>query len=185
MTTQAMSQNEAGWRGWVTFVAATLGLLCGLCTLFALVVTAAQAWQEHAEAGWPQATAQVEQCNLEIYSHRHMSYWINCSISYPVRGRQVASTVHTLTIPAPSNTIWESSPGMFGRMQEWVDRHPQGSSIRVHYDPARPEKAVPVETDMPRGGPQTPNNLKLLGFFAVSCVVMVIIARMAWRRAAG
>jgi hypothetical protein len=35
---------------------------------------------------------------------------------------------------------------------------------------------------MPLGGPQTPNNLKLLGFFAALCVVLLAIARIAWPR---
>jgi hypothetical protein len=171
--------QKRGLQASVVVATGVLGLFGGLCTLFALVVTTAQAWQERAEAGWPQTTAQVRQCSLEIYSHRHKLYWINCSIRYQVHGREVVSTVHSLSTPAPERVIWESSPGIFGNMQDWVDQHPEGSSIRVHYDPAHPEKAVQVETDMPRGGPQTQNNLKLLEFFAASFVVMVIVARMA------
>jgi hypothetical protein len=44
-----------------------LGLLVvfsGLCTIFVLVATAAQAWQEHAQARWPEVTARVEKCGL-------------------------------------------------------------------------------------------------------------------------
>jgi len=49
----------------------------------------------------------------------------------------------------------------------------------VHYDPANHKKAALVTTDMPLGGPPTPNNLKLLEFSAVSCVVLLAIARIA------
>jgi hypothetical protein len=181
MTMQGVRQNNAGWRGWVTFVAATLGLFTGLCALFALVVTAAQAWQEHAEAQWPEATAQVQQCGLHLYSRRYQKYWIQCDIHYEVHGQEIAARVHALSAADPSRVIWESSPGGFGRMQEWVDEHPQGATIRVHYDPRHTQKALIFENGVPLGGPKTPDNLKLLGFFAVSCVVMVTIARVVWR----
>ena len=63
-------------------------------------------------------------------------------------------------------------------VEDWVDAHPQGMPIAVHYDPANPKKAVLVATDMPRGGPRTPNNLRLLGIAALSCVVLLTIARV-------
>jgi hypothetical protein len=50
--------------------------------------------------------------------------------------------------------------------------------IAVHYNPANPKKAVLVAMDMPRGGPHTPNNLKLLGMAAASCVTLLAIARI-------
>jgi len=65
-----------------------------------------------------------------------------------------------------------------GRMQVWVDEHPQGTLISVHYDPANPRRAGLVETDMPLGGPHTPSNLKLLGIFAISSVVLLTLARI-------
>jgi hypothetical protein len=64
-------------------------------------------------------------------------------------------------------------------LQEWVDEHPQGTPIEVGYDPVNPKKAVLVATDMPLAGPRTPNNLRLLGFSAASCVVLLTIARIA------
>ena len=57
--------------------------------------------------------------------------------------------------------------------------HPEGTSIEVHYNPANPGKAALVETDMPGGGPHTPNNLKLLGIATVSSIVLLGIARIA------
>jgi Protein of unknown function (DUF3592) len=182
MRMQGGRQNNAGWRGCVTFLAATLGLFTGLCTLFALVVTAAQAWQEHTESQWPETTAQVQRCGLELYSRKYRKYWIECSLQYQVHGQEIATRVHALDATDPSRVIWESSPGGFARMQEWVDEHPQGTTIKVHYDPGHPQKALIFENGMPLGGPRTPDNLKLLGIFAVSCVVMVAIARVVWRR---
>jgi hypothetical protein len=37
-----------------------LAAFSGLCTIFASVVTAAQAWQDHAQKRWPEVTARVD-----------------------------------------------------------------------------------------------------------------------------
>jgi hypothetical protein len=171
-------QNQPKWRGFVMLFASFFGLTAALCTVFALVVTAAQAWKEHAQAQWPQAMAHVQRCGLDIYIHKPESYWIDCSLSYTVRGEELTSHVHSRTTPAPRRVIWEYPAGQFERLQGWVDEHPEGTPIAVHYDPANHKKAVLVSTDMPGGGPQTPNNLKLLGFFAVLSAVLLGIARL-------
>jgi hypothetical protein len=64
----------------------------------------------------------------------------------------------------------------FELVQQWVDEHPPGTPIAVHYDPADHKKAVLVATDMPLGGPRTPDNLKLLEVTAGSCVLLLAIA---------
>jgi hypothetical protein len=179
MTTGAGLQNLPKWRRFVVLAAGVLGLFSGLCTIFALVVTSALAWEEHAQARWPEATAHVERCGVDLYLHRPEAYWIDCSVRYVVAGEEIVSHVHSRTTPAPRRLLYQYPAGQFERMQDWVDQHPQGTSVKVHYDPTNHQKAVLVQTDMPLGGPQTPNNLKLLGFFAVSCVVLVTIARIA------
>ncbi len=184
MTTATTSKNPPGWRGWVMLLGLVLGLFCGLCTVFALVVTVAQAWQEHAQAQWPEATARVQRCGVVIYTHRPESYWIDCSLSYTVRGEEIVSHVHSRSTPAPRRVISQYPGRQFEQLQEWVDEHPEGTPMTVHYDPANHRKAALVVTDMPMGGPRTPDNLKLLGFFAVSCAVLLAITRVAWPRAA-
>lgn len=52
----------------------------------------------------------------------------------------------------------------------------------MHYDRANHSKAILVATDMPLGGSRTPDNLKLLGIAAASCVVLLAIARITWPR---
>jgi hypothetical protein len=52
MTTGTVQKGPLMWLGLIVLV-----VLLGLCTTFALVVTAAQAWQEHAQARWPEVTA--------------------------------------------------------------------------------------------------------------------------------
>ena len=79
MATVDELQNLPKWRGLVLMLASFLVLFAGLCTVFALVVTAAQAWQEHAHAHWPEATAQVQRCGLDIYTRKPESYRIDCS----------------------------------------------------------------------------------------------------------
>jgi hypothetical protein len=178
MTAAGMSQNPPWWGGWVALLG-LLGVLAGLCTVFALVVTAAEAWVEHAQAQWPKATARVQRCGVDIYIHQPESYWVDCSLSYTVRGEEIVSHVHSRSTPAPRRVISQYPAQQFEQMQEWVDEHPEGTPITVHYDPANHKTAVLVTTDMPLGGPRTPDNLKLLGFFAVSCAVLLTINRVA------
>src|SRR6266567_6179368 len=55
MTTADVSKRPPGWRGWLLLLAGFFGLFAGLCTVFALVVTAAEGWVEHVQAQWPTA----------------------------------------------------------------------------------------------------------------------------------
>jgi hypothetical protein len=182
MTKVSELQNLPKWRGLVLLLASFLGLFAGLCTVFALVVTSAQAWQDHAHAQWPEAAALVQRCGLDIYMHKPESYRIDCSVSYTVRGEEIVAHVYSRSTPAPRRVIWQSPPQQFETLQEWVDAHPKGTPIAVHYDPASHMKAVLVATDMPLGGPPTPGNLRLLGIAAASCLVLLSIARITWPR---
>jgi Protein of unknown function (DUF3592) len=171
-------QNVPKWRGFVLLLASFLGLLAGLCAVFVLVATAAQAWQDHVHAQWPEATAQVQRCGLDIYMHKPESYRIDCSIRYTVRGEDVVSHVYSRSTAAPRRVIGQYPPQQFERLQEWVDAHPKGIPIAVHFDPANQGKAVLVVTDMPLGGSSMPGDLKLLGIAAASCVVLLAIVRL-------
>lgn len=178
------SKIPRGWRGWVLLLAGFMGLFAALSTVFALVVTAAEGWVEHTQAHWPTSTAHVQRCGLDPYTYQSEAYWIDCTLSYKVRGEEIVSHVHSRTTPDPRRVIWQYPKGRFEQMQEWVDEHPEGIEIEVHYDPANHKEAALVTTDMPLGGPRTPSNLKLLGFFAVSSVVLLTIARIARPRVA-
>jgi acyl transferase domain-containing protein len=176
------SQNQSKWRGLAVLLLVLLGLTTALCTVFALVVTAAQAWSEHAQTQWPTVTARVQRCGVDLYNHNltHEAYWIDCKLSYTVGAEDVVSHLHSRSTPAPRREISKHPAARIEQMQEWVDEHPAGTPIEVHYDPTNHGKAVLVTTDMPMGGPQTPTNLKLLGFFAGSCALLLAIARIAW-----
>ncbi len=168
--------NQAAWRG----IVGLLGVFAGLCTIFALVVTVAEGWQEQAQAKWPVATARVERCGLHPTStSRRNSYYIVCQLSYVVGGEEMMTRATSRTAPGPG--VWQYPPNQIGPLQEWLDKHPQGTSIAMHYDPGNPRKAVPVAADALPGRPRTPNNLKLLGIAAMSCFVLLALSRIVSR----
>jgi hypothetical protein len=176
MTTGGQTKRRVVLRG----VAALLGVFAGLCTIFALVVTAAEAWQEHAEARWPETMARVDRCYLHETSTRGRNrYYIDCRLSYAVGREQIAAHVYSGHVPG--REVPQYPPNQIGPLEDWVDRHPPGTEMAVRYDPTRPNKIVLVATDMPlAAGPHTANNLKLLGFFAAGSVLLLCVARV-WR----
>jgi hypothetical protein len=173
MTTGSAPKTQLVWRG----IVGLLGLFAGLCTIFALVVSVAEGLQEHAQQQWPETTARVDKCGLhQSSSGRRDQYYIDCRLTYTVGAEEFVTKIYSGSVPSP--TVWQYPPNQIGPLQDWVDNHPQGTPIAVHYNPTNPKKAVLVATDMPRGGPHTPNNLKLLGMAATSCVLLLTIARI-------
>lgn len=173
MTTPGVRMGPLLWLG-----VAVLALFTGLCSIFALVVTLAEGWQEHAQAQWPQATARLQSCGVDIYTHKPEAYWIDCVIRYSVGAQEIVAKVHSRSTPAPRRVISQNPAMQIGIMQEWVDAHPPGTAIAVHYDPVNHKNAVLVATDMPLGGLKTPDNLRLLGVAAGSCALLLAIARI-------
>ncbi len=160
------------WLGLMVLV-----VFSGLCTIFVSVATAAQAWQEHAQARWPEVTARIDECGLErTSSNGSRKLHIRCRLSYAVGAEQNATNTYSSNFPAPE--IWQNPPNQIAPFEEWVDEHPPGTPIVVSYDPANHQKIVLVADSMPRGGPRTPNNVKLLEICAGSFLVMLTIARL-------
>jgi hypothetical protein len=156
---------------------ALLVLFTGACTIFALVVTASQAWQEHAQARWPEEMGRIEKCGLERTGfNRRQLYHIRCRLSFSAGFEQNVATICSASVP--SANVWQYPPNQIGPFEQWVDEHPPGTPIHLRYDPDLRTKAVLTTDYMPRGGPQTPNNLKLLGICGVSFVVLLTIARV-------
>jgi hypothetical protein len=173
---------------WIGFVLLFGGFI-SLCTVFSLVVTAGVAWQEHSEAQWPEATASVQQCSVESAGQRSGSNIIVCRISYRVGNETINSHVHSMSSRAPEKVVWEFHPGqaqeIFNEMQDWVDAHPPGTLIAIHYNPSNQTQAVLVATDMPLGGPQTLKNVKLTGETAVISAALLAVGtilRRLWAR---
>jgi hypothetical protein len=157
-----------------------LGLIAGACTIFALVASIADAWREHAQQSWPEASATIQRCTVDPYrpfrsGGRSIVWHIECRIAYLADGGEIATRIRSRS---------SSSGSDIASMHRWVAGHPRGSSIAVRYDPDNHSIAVLTETDMPYAGPRTPNNLRLLMIAAISCVVLLTIARTLTRRAA-
>jgi Protein of unknown function (DUF3592) len=162
-----------------------LVLFLGLCTVFASVVTVAEAWQEHLQARWPEVTARVDTCGLDQRSTDRWEkyYYIHCRLSYALGVEQNVTNVYSTDVL--SSDIWRNPPNQIQPLEEWVDEHPPGTSIVVHYDPADHTQVALVATDMPRGGPRTPSNMKLLKFVAGSFLVLLTIGRITRPRSLG
>ena len=152
-----------------------LALFAGLCTIFVLIVTVADSWSEHKQERWQQATASIERCSVEPFipyrsKSRDPVWYIQCRIGYRADADQIETSVRSRT----TGSLWG---GVLPEMRQWVDHHPPGSPMVVHYDPVLPRHAVLTETDMPYAGPRTPDNLKLLAISAVAFVGLVMVAR--------
>jgi hypothetical protein len=152
-----------------------LVVFLGLCTIFASVVTTAEAWQDHARAQWPEVMARIDRCSLDQSSTgRRQRYRIRCRLSYAVDTERNVANIYSRYVPSPE--VWQYPPNQIGPLETWVDEHPQGTPILVHYDPANHNKAVLVTTDMPLAGPTTPNNRKLLKVVAGTFLGLLVLA---------
>jgi hypothetical protein len=179
MTTETAPKAQLLRLGLMLLVA-----LSGMCTIFALVVTAAQAWQEHGQAQWPEVTARVDRCGLnQTSSGRREKFYIRCRLSYAVGAEQNVANVYSSNVPSPK--IWQYPPNQIGPLEAWVDEHPPGTPIVVRYDPSHHTKVVLVGSDMPPlARPRTPRNMKLVEVCAGSFLVLLMIARITRPRSA-
>jgi len=158
-----------------------------LCTIFAFVVTALEAWQEHAQGQWPEVPARIQKCVVSVSRRngrrasdkRGGYYYIDCRVSYLIGAEEIVTRIHSRSAPAPTVLTRNNPWAIVDQLQLWVEQHPQGTPIAVHYNPANHRQAVQVATDMPLGGPRTPSNMRLLGIFAAASAVLLTIARIA------
>lgn len=166
------AKHQLMWMGLMVLV-----VFSGLCTIFVLVLTTIQAWQERTQARWPEVTAHVERCGLTRTStgRRRMRY-IDCRLSYLVGAEEQATNIYSTIVPPPE--VWQYPPNQIAPFERWVDEHPPGTPITVQYDPNHHSKIVLAGAYMPRGGPRTPSNVKLLGVMAGGFLVLLAIARI-------
>src|SRR5215472_3495206 len=151
-------------------------LFFGLGTIFVLIFSVSDAWREHAQKRWPEATASIRQCSVERYTpmerHNRATVWyIQCRIGYRAGGYPIETQIQSRSLGTP---FQGGSPE---EMRRWVAGHPRGGTIAVHYDPRAPRTAVLIETDMPAAGPRTPGNLKLLLIAAAGFLCLLTLAR--------
>ena len=137
-----------------------LSLFAALCTIFALIVTAAERWREHTQSSWPAASASIQRCALDTYVRvrggvRSTRSRITCDIQYAANGEDVQALLHSAS---------SSSDKDISRMQRWVSEHRTGRLIEIHYDSSNSKNAVLTKTDMP-GEPFFPR--RILYYFNV------------------
>jgi uncharacterized protein DUF3592 len=176
MTMGTVQKGPLMWLGLMVLV-----VFLGLCTIFMSVATAAQAWQEHAQVRWPEVTARLDYCGLKrTITNGGRRLYIQCRLIYAVGAEQNAENIYSTNFPSPE--VWQYPANQLAPFEEWLEEHPHGTPIVMRYDPANHTKVVLAADYMPRGGPRTPNNVKLLGFLAGSFLVLLTIARITWPR---
>jgi hypothetical protein len=144
-----------------------------MCTLFAAVVTVAEAWQERAQSRWPEVTAYIDSCRMDRTSTgRRNGYYIDCRLSYFVGDAQQAASIYSRTVPGPD--VWQYPRNQIGPLQDWMEAHPPGTPISVRYDPADHAKVVLVATDMPGVGPMRGSNIRQIEFWGGSFLVLLV-----------
>jgi len=151
-----------------------LGLFFGLCAIFAAVVSAAEAYREHVQSGWPEATARIQECSVEPYepfsSDGSGKIWrIECRITYSLGAEEIVARIRSRSAPHGAD---------IAPLDQWVAKHPRLTIIVVRYDPSDHKYAIPAGIDMPYTGPRTPQNLKLLLIFVLGCVGLLTLARL-------
>jgi hypothetical protein len=172
MTMATVRKGPSLWLGLLMLLVALLGL----CTIFASVITAIEAWQARAQARWPEVTARVDECGLSRTSTgRREGFYIRCRLSYAAGAERNVAKIYSRTVP--SADVWQYPPNQIAPFEQWVNEHPPGTPVVVRYDPANHAKVVLLANYMPNGGPRTPSNVKLSEFFAGSFLVLLTIAR--------
>ena len=126
-------------------------------------------------------TARVDECGLNrTSSGPREKFYIRCRLSYVVGAERNLARISSGYVPSPD--VWQYPPNQIAPFEKWVDEHPPGTPVVVRYDPAKHTKVVLVANYMPRGGPRTPSNVKLLEFLAGSFLVLLTIARITQPR---
>jgi hypothetical protein len=170
------------WTGYLMLA----GCFAGLCALLSLAVTIYEALQENRQSHWPETAAAIQQCGVERQTTDNADYYvIDCRIGSVISGRTVTSHVRSHSLRAPEKLIWEYHPGqaqrMLDSMEAWVEAHPPGTPINVHYNPSSHGQSALVMSDMPNSGSRTPWNLELTGGLAAICAALLTLGTIALR----
>jgi Protein of unknown function (DUF3592) len=157
-------------------------LLAAGGTLLTLGVTLAEGWKEHVQQSWPEASAHVDTCRVKqgTFKARRQLY-IQCRLVYSTNLEQREMYVYSASYPPPDVAQYPANQGQ--PFDDWLNAHPPGTPVTVRYDSADPTKSVMASDFMPRGGPHTPNNLRILAACVAGLVVTLLIVRLAGQRA--
>ena len=172
-----MAVSPLMWLGLVVLV-----VFFGLCTVFALVVTGAQALEDQNQARWPEVVARVETCKM-TRSGTGRRYYIKCRLSFNAGSERIVTSAYSTNVPPPD--VWQYPANQVGPFEEWVDRHPPETPIVLRYNPSDPAKIVLVSSDMPGHAPRAANNIKVLELFGGGFLVLLAVARVTRPRSSG
>lgn len=149
-----------------------LGLVAGLCAIFALFFTVSDWRDETAQAHWPVVSASIERGDVD--QHRAFrsdgggTYWqLRYRVRYQAEGEQVA------TLGSRSARSEEE----VAKLRAWAAQHRRGGHIDVRYDPSQPSRAVFASAEVPGAGPRAPADLQLLLIAAAVCVGLLALAK--------
>jgi hypothetical protein len=153
-----------------------LALFAGLSSLLALFVTSADAWREHAQASWPEATADIEGCSVDLRyfdgpTSSDPTWWLECKIGFRAGADLIKTRIYSGHRSNPSQGYPEI-------MNQWVNDHPTGNAIVVRYNPTNLNAVIPARDYLPNGEPRTPGDLKLLSVLVVACAGLLTIVTM-------
>ena len=173
---QAAAMSAA--RRWLMLGAAVLALFSGMCTLFAGVVTAMQAWQEHAQAKWPTAAGIVDTCDITYPSTgtKRRRRYIRCHFRYDADTGPATATLTSAYFYGPD--VPQFPANQWQPFVDWVNEHMPGTHVTLRYDPDDHGRVVLAENPMPRSGSHTRDNMKLLAVFAGMLAVALAMVRV-------
>jgi len=159
-----------------------LALLAGLCSVLVLVVTAGEAWREARQAHWPEASATIESCSVELVyfdgpNSDDPTWWLECKIGFRAASDSIRARLYSGHRSNPAQ-------GYPDPMNQWANDHPPGSVIEIRYNPANPQQAVAATDYLPNGEPRTLGNLKLLATLLAAFGAGLLTTRLLQRRRA-
>jgi Protein of unknown function (DUF3592) len=135
--------------------AGVLRLLAAFLWLCMLLAAGAAAWGGYdrhvVSTAWPEVEAQTVKCKAAEYhgGKRRIDLWtmkeappstvLACTFRYGALGRQYTGETRSHSTDRPA---------LVAAMHDWVARHPPGTTQRVRYDPADPQRISLGDADL-------------------------------------
>jgi hypothetical protein len=154
-------------------VAGLLGLLAGLCAIFATCATLIDWYDEAVQARWPMVSAVVDRSDL-VETPRTpkdgggTAWKLRYRVHYEVSGE--ARTV-TLT----SRSAFSDADA--AKLKSWAAQHRKGHQIDIRYDPSREDRAAFASAEVSDAVNRIRNDLVLIAIAAIASAGLLALAR--------
>jgi len=151
-----------------------LGYLFILCALAMIIATIGDAYKEYKHAQWPRVSATITRQTIRHFMNGRNEAWrIESEVRYTIEGLEMTANVSS----GIGNVLDEKA------MLRWAAQHPAGTSLVVRYDPGHHGTVVPdTAGDMPKSGPQAPDDMKGILLFLVLSGACITVGRLLERR---